>query len=102
MDSGHSAELEQLGITYSVLLDFVHKQRIGTEASKLMRISEEVSPFTRLLQLLLASIAIYIYDILTTFDLEVQFVWKVKPRITFAKVLFVLVRPRNRNHLVSI
>jgi hypothetical protein len=33
MDSGHSAELKQLGITYEALLDFVHKQRIGTEAS---------------------------------------------------------------------
>jgi len=33
MASGRSAELERVGIKYEVLLDFVHKQRIGTEAS---------------------------------------------------------------------
>jgi hypothetical protein len=33
MDSGHSAELERLGVTDEILLDFVRKQRIGTEVS---------------------------------------------------------------------
>ena len=45
---------------------------------------------------------IYIYDILTTFALEVRFVWMVEPRFTPAKVLFVLVRQWNRNHLTNI
>lgn len=31
MDRDRSAELEQLGVTYEVLLDFISKQRIGTE-----------------------------------------------------------------------
>ena len=33
MDNDHSAELERLGVTYEVLLDFVRKQRIGTEVN---------------------------------------------------------------------
>ena len=33
MDSNHAMDLERLGVTYEALLDFVRKQRIGTEVS---------------------------------------------------------------------